>query len=412
MPDQRTLGAKPSVKQRVARAIKQHACYPLRYMADRIAVQFNGKSDPSATRRVAIISDGFAGCSEEQISPLCEYRERLRDQYKIVLRQMNLDDVLISGLKSLSRFDIICLKMTYRTPCDMATDVIDRVRASAPGARIVYLDGDDDICVQWNHVISKVDLYVKKHAFVDRSEYKRTFVGKSNLHDYVFRNFGHEVGPLDYGNLGDEPVVIRSTGPIDTDDLKKIVVGWNIGLDRRLKAIRENAASSPINFEREIDITFRGSAAKNTVVSFLRGGITDKLRAMENDYKILAPAERVDQAQYYAELKRSKICVSPFGFGEICWRDFEAVFCGSLLVKPDMGHIETDPNIFQAYETYVPVKWDFSNLEEVCRRYLENEAERRRIVTNARSVLLGYFENEKFLEVANSVLSRAPLEQS
>jgi len=27
----------------------------------------------------------------------------------------------------------------------------------------------------------------------------------------------------------------------------------------------------------------------------------------------------------------SKICISPFGYGEICWRDFEAIIFGCLL---------------------------------------------------------------------------------
>ena len=43
-------------------------------------------------------------------------------------------------------------------------------------------------------------------------------------------------------------------------------------------------------------------------------------------------------------MRHSRICISPFGYGEICWRDFEAILCGCLVVKPDMSHVETNPS--------------------------------------------------------------------
>ena len=35
---------------------------------------------------------------------------------------------------------------------------------------------------------------------------------------------------------------------------------------------------------------------------------------------------RVSQAKFFAQLRHSKICFSPFGYGEVCWRDYEADF--------------------------------------------------------------------------------------
>ena len=31
--------------------------------------------------------------------------------------------------------------------------------------------------------------------------------------------------------------------------------------------------------------------------------------------------------------------MSPFGFGEICYRDFEAMLNGACLIKPDVSHL-------------------------------------------------------------------------
>jgi hypothetical protein len=106
----------------------------------------------------------------------------------------------------------------------------------------------------------------------------------------------------------------------------------------------------------------------------------------------------VSRFQFLDELARSRLCFSPFGYGEVAWRDYEAVMCGSLLLKPDMSHVETDPNIFVAGETYVPVRWDLSDLEQKVRYYLAHEDERLRITSNAHRVLHDYFRKERFVE--------------
>ena len=42
-------------------------------------------------------------------------------------------------------------------------------------------------------------------------------------------------------------------------------------------------------------------------------------------------------------MRQSKIVVSPFGFGEMCHRDFEAWGCGAVLLKPRVDHLRTLP---------------------------------------------------------------------
>ena len=56
--------------------------------------------------------------------------------------------------------------------------------------------------------------------------------------------------------------------------------------------------------------------------------------------------------------------LSPFGWGEICYRDFEAAIGGSMLIKPDMSHLSTWPNIY-ASDMYKSLKWDFSDLDNL-----------------------------------------------
>jgi hypothetical protein len=89
------------------------------------------------------------------------------------------------------------------------------------------------------------------------------------------------------------------------------------------------------------------------------------------------------QAAYNREVANSRIVLSPFGWGELCLRDYEAVLGGALLLKPDMGHLETWPDVFKPHETYAPFDWDASDLLEVAARYLDDEPGRRRIAQAA-----------------------------
>jgi hypothetical protein len=75
--------------------------------------------------------------------------------------------------------------------------------------------------------------------------------------------------------------------------------------------------------------------------------------------------------------------LSPFGWGEVCFRDFEAIISGSLLLKPDMSHLKTWPDVYIPYETYVPLDWDGNDIKEKAETYLADGKERARIARNA-----------------------------
>jgi spore maturation protein CgeB len=112
----------------------------------------------------------------------------------------------------------------------------------------------------------------------------------------------------------------------------------------------------------------------------------------------LSGYERVNYKRYLLELLTSKIVLSPFGWGEVCIRDYEAVACGALLMKPDMTHVSTQPDIFKANETYVPLKWDFSDLDEKVDYYISHPDEARRIALAGQRYLLTYFKQKRFLK--------------
>jgi hypothetical protein len=105
------------------------------------------------------------------------------------------------------------------------------------------------------------------------------------------------------------------------------------------------------------------------------------LSRIEGDRRFLTG--ETSQRRYNRELLDSRIVLSPFGWGELCVRDFEAVRAGALLLKPDMDHLETWPDIFIKGETYASFSWDGEDLLSTAGAYLDNEKQRRKIIRSA-----------------------------
>ena len=99
--------------------------------------------------------------------------------------------------------------------------------------------------------------------------------------------------------------------------------------------------------------------------------------------------------KYRKEIFNSFSTISPFGYGEICIRDFEAFVLGSLLVKPSMDHIDTYPNWYINKETYISIQWDFSDLEDLFSDIRDHKEELNNITINARKLFEDYRNSKK-----------------
>ena len=113
-----------------------------------------------------------------------------------------------------------------------------------------------------------------------------------------------------------------------------------------------------------------------------RDGAWSILNDMKNKYDVRT--SKLPFKEYIRVLHNSKLSLSPFGMGEICFRDFECMQWGTLIVKPNMNMIRTTPNIYIEDETYISVKPDWSDLEEKTKKVLGNFTHYSYIVNNLR----------------------------
>ena len=389
--------------------VRFRAWNPARYRAElmfcNLALNLWGdSSSPPRLLRVALVSDGREYTSEEQFNPFWIFRPLLRRKLGLISVQVRLNDVMPAPAKMLLDFNVIVLKLSYRTRRPDALAITEAIRKSNGKACVLYFDGDDDVCVQWPEILTLVDVYVKKHTFAKMDNYLRRFSGKSNLHDYVAKAYGHRFSNNDYGG-GD--VIISETGPVAKSELSKIVLGYNLALDRRIIDFYNNRTKYLFCTEKSNDIVFRGSMPPPDVWMYhLRNEFQPILERLGSFYRVIVSEKRVARDVYYTEMMSSKICFSPFGYGEICWRDFEAVLCGCLLLKPDVSHIRTNPDLFVPYVTYIPVRWDFSDLEDKCVYYLRNAEERTKITRSAFEVLDEFYKQNQIIQSIGNIFNR------
>lgn len=73
---------------------------------------------------------------------------------------------------------------------------------------------------------------------------------------------------------------------------------------------------------------------------------------------------KVGRRQYNQEIRTVRSVLSPFGASEVCYRDFEAAQYGAVLLKPDMSHLLTWPDIYQD-EQFLKIAGNGSDLERV-----------------------------------------------
>jgi hypothetical protein len=287
------------------------------------------------------------------------------------------------------RNEILIIVRLFIKPDRVDEELLRLLRARY--RRIAFFHDDAGGGIPRLEVLPRVDLFYSKALLRDRSLYGRPLYGKELYSDFFHRTYG--VNDPDHR---ERPTESRPA------ELAKLRLSWNIGVgDYPRGKLRQRAgvaASMALGFRTAkvfyghagmpadpvkanqglFPVHARIGVVRRPSVAHQRRLILERIRG-EADFL----TGEVSQRRYNREIAHSRITLSPFGWGELCLRDFEAVRAGSLLLKPDMSHLETWPDVFQPEETYVPFDWEARNLVDQARRYLRDETSRARIARRA-----------------------------
>jgi hypothetical protein len=283
--------------------------------------------------------------------------------------------------------DIAVLMVSWSESVEGVSRTLRELQELPQRPKVVFLDYYAPTSSPHFGVLPYVDRYVKRQVLTDLTQYQRDFRGGFVVTDFLAQH-GYDIGSWSFGS---KPA---------TEHLSKIVSGWNLGVTPLYRSMLR--ASRPLWRlwgRRPFDVNRRLGLGRKDRKEWYEEYRLRSLSMLEplSARVRMTGIQRVSRQRYLLEMGLSRIVVSPFGLGEVCFRDYEAVASGALLVKPSMDHLVTSPPIYQAGETYVSVAWDLSDLADKVEYHLSHPAESVAIIRNAQRVLSDYYERGGFV---------------
>lgn len=265
--------------------------------------------------------------------------------------------------------------------------------------QVIWLDSTASTGSTHFQVLPYVDKYWKKQLLKNLILYEQEYYGARIYTDYYKKKY----------NLKDE--IVQKVEPLKKEYMNKLYVSWNIGLGPYSTNIKISNIMRmiPWSLKKKLNytykpiicpfsnsrnsISFRGSSKYSNIINaFQRIKTIEKLelRGIET--------EPISYKKYLKELRSAMISISPFGYGEICYRDFEIILWGALLLKPSMEHLQTYPNFYINNETYIAFKWDFSDFNESINFLLDHRDMVNKISMQAQKRYKHFISNKGMIE--------------
>jgi len=236
--------------------------------------------------------------------------------------------------------------------------------------KVIWFDDRDETGNLRTYIFPFINIYAKAQTLVDKTYYQKDHSIGTPHRDFVAARYQVKDAQIIKGLLSD-------------NDLGKIRVSWNLGLVNWVYAIENSPIikeillkhrkdyriefTSPNLSTRKIHISYRVGMRENIpTVGWWRASTKNEIEEFLNKnpkYKINS-INIVNKREYHQEMQNSIVSPSPFGIGEICYRDFECFLNGSLLLKPRMDHTQTWPALYVDGETFIAHAWDFSDFTD------------------------------------------------
>lgn len=318
--------------------------------------------------------------SYSQIFPFVQHAAEIERRHGVQLRFYTVET---AETLDFSNVDRVLMQLWFTRERAVFERLFER--AERGGANVVaFLDSFAHNDLRLAPVLDPhIEFYLKKSLFRDRGQYDAPTLGHTNLTDFYNRVYGIE----------DE----QTRWEIPEGFLDKLRLSPNFFTAPDLyRYFLDHDIEALLAGPRDIDVHARLGSQGSPWYSAMRQHASNAVSALTG-LKVVSDG-LVDRRRFNAELKGSKICFSPFGYGEICWRDVEAAAFGAVLLKPDMDHLQVLPNIYKAGVTYVPVKWDFSDIGTQVAWILANPDDAAGIARAAFLRIRDYLETSRFVD--------------
>ena len=244
---------------------------------------------------------------------------------------------------------------------------------------------------------SHVKMICKEYVMTEKKLYRNVY----HKYRYHMEKYCKSVGIL--------PEEINSKRKIEISEssLAKIQINsWNLFqysfINPTMKSIKNSAVP-----EKDIDIFFVCHPHAELPALFHHrtlGQKTLKNIAKKHNYNI--SVEPLKKRDYISNLLRSKICIAPYGLGARVALDQMGLLSETIVIKPDMEFVKTEPNIYTS-DLMEFVKCDWSDLEKIVVNLMDNyESYRKKAAARKAFVVDNYGEDyyiKKFINMLNKL---------
>ena len=229
---------------------------------------------------------------------------------------------------------------------------------SEKNKNIIWWDMRDSAGTTQFEIMPYVKKYVKKQIYKDMNIYCNTLYGGRYYSDYYHRNF----------SINDKEKY--SSVNLKKEYFDKIVLAWNIGVSdifeytnlfSYLNKFKVTFLSNYLDYEnfkfkeklkfktqnfKKIDILSKMNLnISRRSVGFQRVLLNKFLN--EKKYSNCIFGKRISKVDYFRKLNETKVVINAYGWGEVCYREFEAIRSGAAFLTPDMEKILTCSNLEQ-----------------------------------------------------------------
>jgi hypothetical protein len=310
-----------------------------------------------------------------QVYPLIAHYDRLTTRHGVQLRLFPSTDPERALPHNLAEADGVLLQTWLTDGAAAVERWVERIRTLPRRPAYAYLDAFANADVRFARHLSDARLYLKKSVLRDPSRHVGPHPGETEIQAFYTRLHGLATPQVDWQVPPDFPAKLRIGPNFLTDP----------GLSRAFAPPQPPAGLRPIDLHARF--TDKGTDWYGAMRRHARRA------AQESGAAKVPLAPNLARGKFLAELRASKLVFSPFGYGEICWRDIEAIAAGAVLVKPDMSHLATRPDLYENGITYAACRWDFADLADVVQGLLADPDRRARLAetayTRARRYLAG-----------------------
>ena len=323
--------------------------------------------------------------NEPTFRPLLIIQQMLRE-YSIDITNSNDYDYLLVGMH-----DFIDKKRPLQESIDYGVETLSKITGD-----YFLVDGSDSTSLMGAYEVfeqSNAIYLLKNQLLPNREDYKTS---------YAFNKFFFGTGSdldLSYDIPKDKWNRIKFTG---------YNLGYLLPHYRDIQTINSNK-------NRDICAIFQGvhnesydhKVRNDLLYTNHRNGLWKQLEPLKNKYDIVTGRRPFDE--YIKTLSESKICLSPFGMGELGFRDFEAMKYGTIILKPSHKLVDSVPNMMIDDETFIACNYDWSDLEEKIDYVLSNFDElNQKINNNIRTAFIEKYSYENLCMHWYNMFSNLP----